>query len=114
MRLIGSANKWIGTSLETKPYPGMLDVGTRVALTADDVPVGSTFYEENTGWEFTYRGGGTWELSPDSGRTALIIAKLEEVAAAIREGITETKRLNGHLTIGSDLEGEEALELAKG
>ena len=114
MRLVGSINRWIGNSGEVKPYVGQQDLVTGAVITAADLPIGSTFYEEDSGWEFIYRGGMTWELAPDSGRTALIIAKLDELLVTIQDGVTETKRLNGHMTVGSDLEGEEALKLSQG
>ena len=113
MRLVGTTHRWIGRSTEVKPYVDLWDFDAGATLTANDVPAGSLFYEEDTGWEFIYRGG-RWELAPDSGRTAIIIAKLDDLVVAIRENVTETKRLNGHLTIGSDLESEESLEVAMG
>ena len=114
MRLVGTINRWTGLSTETKPFVGMRDSATGAVITAADLPVGSTFYEEDRGWEYTYTGGQTWELSPDSGRTVLVIAKLDELRMVMQEGVTETKRLNGHMTVGSDLESKEALELALG
>ena len=61
-RLVGAIHRYIGTSTEEKPYVGQPIPGSDAVVKAGDLPVGSTFYEEDTGWEWVYRGQGGWEL----------------------------------------------------
>ena len=115
MRLVGTIHRYIGTSAEVKPFVGQIRLEDSYVLTATDLPIGSTFYEEDTGWEYTYKGVERWEVSLDSARTALIVAKLGEVVGVLRdELLPELRTANGHLQMGSDLEQPQALEFSRG
>ena len=115
MRLAGTLHRYIGTSEEAKPFVGQIRQEDGYVLTAADLPIGSTFYEEDTGWEYTYKGVERWELSPDSARTTLILAKLDDVIEVLRdELLPELRTANGHLQQGSKLEQSQALELGIG
>ena len=114
MRLVGTVHRYIGVSTETKPFVGQVRQEDNYVLTAADLPVGSTFYEEDTGWEWAYRRESGWVLSPDSGRTGIIVAKIDDVIGVLREALIELRTANGHLGAGSGLEAPEALESSKG
>ena len=107
-RLVGVIHRYIGVSTETKPFVGQVRQEDNYVLTAADLPVGSTFYEEDTGWEFTYKGGQVWELSPDSGRTVLTLAKLDDLIGVVRESLVELRAIKKGiaLAVEEDLEGE--------
>ena len=114
MRLAGTIHRYIGTSAETKPFVGQVRLEDNYVLTIADVPTGSTFYEEDTGWEYTYKGVERWELSPDSARTALIVAALDDVTGVLGEILEASRTANGHMAAGSELTQLQALELSKG
>ena len=87
IRLEGAIKRWIGKSSDTKPYPGQVlsqDNGPDVVLTANDVPAGSSFLEEDTGR--IYRWSGTeWTYTlPIDAQAEYLQAILFELAS-IRE-----------------------------
>ena len=88
MKLEGTINRYIGTSKEPKPRPGMIIDGATVQ--AKDLPAGSSFMEEDTGRVFRYDGIGSWSqedqlLDELRGLRSTMEAVLVEMKAANRE-----------------------------
>ncbi len=61
VRLETKINRYVGLSSDPKPTPGEYSLDISRALTAEDVPVGSTFLEADTEeiWHWT---GWEWRL----------------------------------------------------
>ena len=83
MRLETSIKRYIGSSTEQKPFPGLTVEGVEVK--AGDLPPGSSFLEEDTGRIYRWTGG-SWAAPPLSDpATDLISTVLVEVRALRKE-----------------------------
>ncbi len=86
MRLESTIKRWIGDSTETKPRPGV-EQPDGTTLEAWELPAGSSFYEENTGFISRWTGQ-VWTApfpEPRSEEVQVLIAILEEIRAAREE-----------------------------
>ena len=65
--LEGSIKRWIGLSTDTKPAPGQTQFDPRLntsnVLVAADIPVGSSFLEQDTGLIYRWNGLDAWARS---------------------------------------------------
>lgn len=105
VRLLTTIRRYVGTSREIKPHIGTVDVRTGAVLAAEDLPIGSTFSEEDTGFDFVYNGE-TWEPDARTAQTIIIVARLlTPLNSLLEESRTQTGILQG---MASDIPEEEA------
>ena len=97
IRLSGTINDYVGLSTDTKP---VLDDELKT------IPVGSRFFESDTGADWRFDGSAWGEVGRGIALNTLMLEKLDEILWELR---TQT----GHLQAGSGLEKKEALELAR-
>ena len=92
-RLVGTIHRYTGNSREIKPHVGQRDVATGVELAVGDLPIGSTFYEEDTGDQYGYTGEG-WELDPSTALIRSMTATLDKrVNMLVEESLKQTSIL---------------------
>ena len=103
VRAAPNERRLAGVADDKTPLPGAAAWHATTTLES-----GATFLVINTGEKFILMDR-QWE--PLVNRVAEAVRSL---ATLVDEVATETRRLNGHLTVGSDLGSKEALELAQG
>ena len=96
IRLSGTINDYVGLSTDTKP------------IVEDDgklIPAGSRFFEQDTGADYRFNGYAWGEVGRGQIVSNLILEKLDGI-------LTELQKQNGHLQVGSGLDGQEARVIA--
>lgn len=105
VRLAGTIHRYIGSSQEVKPHVGQRDVATGVELLASDLPIGSTYLEEDTGLGFVYNGE-TWEPDIPTVQALIIVDRL---GGLLKDMLDETRAQTKILeSMASDPSEEEA------
>lgn len=88
-----TTRRWIGLSSDIKPVPGAADVNGSV-YAAEDVTVGSTFFETDTNRTTTWNGGA-WVGGPSPSDDLLLQLKAQfDELLRIRRVLEEANALD--------------------
>lgn len=87
VKLEGTIKRWIGLSTDIKPKVGLTVEG--LTITANDLPVGSSFLEEDTGRIWRYNSV-EWVVHVPSNEQAEYLQAILFELANIKETIVES------------------------
>ena len=87
VKLEGTIKRWIGLSTDIKPKVGLTVEG--LTITANDLPVGSSFLEEDTGRIWRYNSV-EWVVPVPSNEQAEYLQAILFELANIKETIVES------------------------
>ena len=76
VKMITSIKRYIGTESE------------RSAMSVGDLPIGSTFYESDTGSQYVFNGTDWTENATDKALTDAVVSKVVEVTPSDSEDLT--------------------------
>ena len=107
VKLESTIKRWFGDSTDPKPAPGLVQANGNTIGVAD-VPVGSAFFEEDTGRVYRWNGS-SWTIPSVQDETLLVLEEILLEQRAIRSGIELALSLNHGVHV--DLKTEAITEL---